>query len=314
MKSSNKYKIYQIATSGLLIALSIVLGIISKFVPFFRMPSGGGISLAMIPLTFSGLILGPIYGLVCGLAYSIFNMLIDGAFSWGLPSILLDYFLSYSSAAICGLFRKYFYQKKAWSIIVSLTLFTSLRFICHFFSGVLLFNPYFEETNKLFTLQAVSYSTIYNLGYLLPTLIVALFISLILSQPIFRLFNNSVFQVLGSKYSEEKEGKHNKENFLFYTSIISFICVLLSFVFKVTLNDISVNFGFFAIISVIISSLLFVYLTYLFINSEDQYYQVNIFNNKFTFSSFAIYFLCIIINIIIITLSILSICLSYSPN
>ena len=309
---SNKYKIYQVASSGLLIALSIVLGIISKFVPFFRMPSGGGISLAMIPLTFSGLILGPIYGLVCGLLYSIFNMLIDGAFSWGLPSIVLDYFLSYSSAFICGFFRKYFYKKKTWSIVTSLSIFITLRFICHFLSGVLIFNPYFEETNKLFTIQAVTYSSIYNLGYLVPTLIVSIFISLIIVQPIFKLFNNSIFQVLGSKYLNKENNDSTKEIVISYLSLVSLICLVLSFIFKVTLVDISVNFGFLSIISLSISTILFIYLIYLFNYSDDKYISgVNILGIRTNISTYSIYFINIVINTIFISISILSICFNF---
>ena len=309
---SNKYKIYQVASSGLLIALSIVLGIISKFVPFFRMASGGGLSLAMIPLTFSGLILGPIYGLVCGLLYSIFNMLIDGAFSWGLPSIVLDYFLSYSSAFICGFFRKYFYKKKTWSIVTSLSIFITLRFICHFLSGVLIFNPYFEETNKLFTIQAVTYSSIYNLGYLVPTLIVSIFISLIIVQPIFKLFNNSIFQVLGSKYLNKENNDSTKEIVISYLSLVSLICLVLSFIFKVTLVDISVNFGFLSIISLSISAILFIYLRYLFNYSDDKYIRdVKILGIRTNISTYSIYFINIVINTIFISISILSICFNF---
>lgn len=311
MKVSNKYKIYQIATSGLLLALSFVLGIISKFIPFFRMPSGGGISLAMIPLTFTGLILGPVYGLIAGLLYSIFNMLVDGAFSWGIPSLFLDYFLPYSSAAICGLFRSYFYKKKTWSIVVSLVSFVFIRFICHFLSGVLLFNPYFEETNKLFTLEAVSYSTIYNLGYLIPTLIVSLIVSLIISQPIFKLFNNSIFQVLGSKYFDKSENNLGREKLISYASILSLICLLFSYIFNIALKDIEVNLAFLSIISLSISTLLIVYIMILF-NNENKEYSIKFLKENINISLYDIYFINVLSNTVLMSLSIVSICVNYS--
>ena len=312
MKRSNKYQIYQIAISGLLLSLSFVLGIISKFVPFFRMPSGGGISLAMIPLTFSGLILGPVYGLVSGLLYGVFNMLVDGAFSWGFPSILLDYFLSYSSAFVCGFFSKYFYRKKIWSFIASLVLFILLRFICHFMSGILLYNPYVEEEGTLFSIPAIIYSTIYNIGYLLPTFIVSLLVSLIISQPIFNLLNNNIFITLGEKYEIKGSKKYSFDINSCLLVALSVISLLLSFIFKINLRDISINFGFLSIISLIIGVIVLIYCLLSTIFKKEELYNKNLNQIKIFKNNYYLYLTNIVLTIPIIMFSILSIVINYN--
>ena len=311
MKRSSKYQIYQIVVSGLLLSLSFVLGMISKFVPFFRMPSGGGISLAMIPLTFIGLILGPIYGLVSGFLYGTFNMLVDGAFSWGFASILLDYFLSYSSAFICGFFRKYFYKKRIWSIIVSLALFISLRFICHFLSGVILYNPYIEETGIIFSAPAVVYSTIYNLGYLLPTFIVSLLVSLIISEPIFKLFNNNIFIILGKKYLDDNKENNNIEIIMYYLLGLSLICLIFSNILNISLKDISINFSFLSIVSLVLSSLIFIYNLYLVSFKDEFTYSKETIRYILFQTNYKLYFYLTILSIPIISFSILSICFNF---
>ena len=311
MKKSDKYQIYQVVVSGLLLSLSFVLGMISKLVPFFRMPSGGGISLAMIPLSFVGLILGPIYGLVSGFLYGVFNMLIDGAFSWGFPSILLDYFLSYSSAFVCGFFRKYFYKKKIWSVVVSLSLFIVLRFFFHFLSGVILYNPYIDETGIMFSLPAVLYSTIYNLGYLLPTFIISLLVSLMIIQPIFRLFNNNIFLTLGKKYYDKENDHSSIEIILYYLTLISFVSMIISFAFNVSYDEMTINFSFLAIISLIISTYALINSVYLIYFRDENEYKKELIRYKVFKTNYRLHISNIILIIPIITLSITSICLNY---
>ena len=301
---NNKHQIYQIVMSAILLALSIVMGLLSKLIPFFRMPSGGSLSLSMIPLTLSGLILGPIYGLVTGFSYGLINMLVDGAFSYGPLCLLFDYFLAYASGFVCGFFRKYYYKNNVWSFVFALSSFILLRLLFHTLSGIIVFNDYLEETGKLFSAKAISFSLIYNASYLIPTFIVSLILLIMLSSTLFRLNKSHIFKILGEKYISDENEKYIYDIVLIYLLGLSLLSYIISLIpFSDDGNTILLSY-----VSLIISFIIIVFSSLLLLKKDIINYDTNqkirmkLFKNN--------YFLYIIldgISLIIYSISLISI-------
>ena len=114
--------------------------------------------------------------LVCGFIYGILQFVQD-------PYILtpatftLDYLLAFASISIMGLFSK----RKLNAITVSLGTTASIltRFVMHFISGILYFNHGSIWVN-LPAENAITYSLLYQVVYLIPDLIICLTAMLIL--------------------------------------------------------------------------------------------------------------------------------------
>ena len=86
---------------GILIALSLVLGMIKVF----ELPQGGSISLEMLPLLLFCVRWGVGWGFLGCFAFGVLQVFIQGAVSYGWQSILLDYVLAFGVIGIAGLGR-----------------------------------------------------------------------------------------------------------------------------------------------------------------------------------------------------------------
>ena len=172
-----KSKIYKIAFCGIMIALSTVLSICTRF---WEMPMGGEVNLCgMLPVMLIGYYFGTRYGVVACLAYSVIEMGVGlgSVLSWGLTpqvvvaSVLLDYILAYTALGFSGIFKEIWQKKKPLSqksafvtFLLGMIFCVVLRFVLHFISGVVLFSTWA-------TFQPVwLYSVAYNAGYLAPNL------------------------------------------------------------------------------------------------------------------------------------------------
>ncbi len=170
-------QILKIAAGGVLIALSVVLGLIRVY----KMPMGGSVTLAsMMPLVFGGLIFGPVWGLVIAMVRSVLDLLIDGV---SLPSawvLLLDYLLAFG---VVGFLPGFFAHPDRGSrpllgrialvshpkLILATVLALLGRFVFSFMSGVLLYGQYAPEG-----MSPVWYSFAYNMTYILPEMLLTL--------------------------------------------------------------------------------------------------------------------------------------------
>ena len=205
MGNSKKRNIYQITLSSLFLSLSVIFAAISKYVvPLFHMPNGGSISLVMMFLTLASLILGPFYGLFVSLSFSLINLTIDGGFSYNWMSIILDYLVAFSCSVVCSIYRKQYFEKKPQALIYALLSFAVLRFICHFFSGVLIeWNGDVGSLKPNFELKNVIYSITYNMSYILPSTIICAVCLISLAKPLF-ILNDTVMMKEICPYSEDK--------------------------------------------------------------------------------------------------------------
>lgn len=153
-----RLEIRKMSMSAMFVAISFILSLLTYGIP--KMPQGGSVSLEGLGIVISGLYLGPIYGFVVGMCYSLVNLLMDGAlYHWA--SLFLDYIIPFGLIGLMGgIFSKFYYKNKIWSFFVAVVLGFLCKYIASSFSGVLLFPQYAGDMNVYY------YSFIfYNLPY-----------------------------------------------------------------------------------------------------------------------------------------------------
>lgn len=169
MENQNKKQnIKKIALCGVMIALGTVLSFIKPYEP----PLGGGVTvLSMVPVAFLSCMLGLKWGFAASFVYSLIQLFISmgEVMSWGLSAgavvatFLLDYILAYTVLGFSGMFSK----KGALGIVAGVAIATVLRFLCHFATGVYIFDIWMpDDWNNIWL-----YSLCYNGGYMLPEII-----------------------------------------------------------------------------------------------------------------------------------------------
>lgn len=167
-ENSKKY-VYKITLSAVFIALAAALSLVK----IYKLPLGGSVTLlSMLPIVLLSCMLGIKWGIGSAFVYSIiqlgFGITIDGLFGWGLTplsligTIVLDYLLPFTLLGLGGLFSK----KGTIGIVTGTVLVLFLRFVCHLFSGAIIFDIWCEWENVWF------YSLCYNGSYMLPELII----------------------------------------------------------------------------------------------------------------------------------------------
>ncbi|MBR5239801.1 MAG: energy-coupled thiamine transporter ThiT [Clostridia bacterium] len=162
----------KLTTCALLIALATVLMWVSKLIPAPWL-QGGSITIAsMVPIVIAGILFGTKWGLSASIAYAIIQMLFGfyppptQTFGYFVLVVLLDYVIAFGVLGLSGFFYKLF-GKKGWAIPVSAAIVTTLRYVCHILSGILIWGVYAEAGQSVF-----EYSLIYNGTYMIPEIII----------------------------------------------------------------------------------------------------------------------------------------------
>lgn len=175
--------------TAIMVALAVLLDLIFKMIPLLKMPNGGSISIAMLPLILNGYRNGVKYGIIGGICYAIINFMLDGFF-WHWGSIIFDYLLAFGVLGLTGLFKELGKSKKYYILGIILVCF--IRYILHSLSGVIFFSEYaeswFNANNSSFAYGSVFlYSfVIYNGPYMLGSTIASVIIALPLHKLIYR--------------------------------------------------------------------------------------------------------------------------------
>ena len=172
---------------AMMLALAIVLSLLTPFQKI--LPFGGSITLvSMLPICIFSIKYGVGKGLGVSFLFAVFQFaqgtIKDGLFGWGLTPgmlitcILLDYFLAYTVLGFAGFARKKGLAGWITGVVIALT----MRFVCHFLSGVYVFG----STGKIWEqLDFVAenkyvYSLMYNGAYMLPEIILTVLVTVIL--------------------------------------------------------------------------------------------------------------------------------------
>ncbi len=167
MKQNAKKSIYKLTLSAVFIALSTVLSMIKVYEP----PLGGGVTLfSMLPIIMISCMFGVRWGLGVSFVYALGQMFISfgEVCSWGLSPLvlvmtfLIDYILAYFVLGFGGIFAK----KGYIGMCIGTALAVFLRFVCHYITGVFIFDIWCEWENVWI------YSLCYNGGYMLPEIVI----------------------------------------------------------------------------------------------------------------------------------------------
>ncbi|MBE6727956.1 MAG: proton-coupled thiamine transporter YuaJ [Ruminococcaceae bacterium] len=164
--NSKQKSIYKITVCAVMIALGTVLSLIKVW----EMPLGGSITpLSMLPNAFISVMYGLPWGLVAAFVSSALQLFLSlgEVLSWGLTpasligTLLLDYIIAYTVVGFAGIWRKNGYM----GVCIGTAFAIILRFICHYISGVIIFDIWCPWANVWV------YSLCYNGAYMLPELI-----------------------------------------------------------------------------------------------------------------------------------------------
>lgn len=169
-------KLQILAEGAVMAALATVL----SFIPIIQMPWGGTVTLlSMLPIVIFSIRRGLKAGFAVSLLYGLIQFAqgaMKGLFGWGLtPAMLiacifLDYIGAYAVLGIAGIFRKRKFPGWMGGIVLAV----GLRFVCHFLSGVVIWQSAGELWTGFSTDNTYLYSFLYNGFYMLPELILTL--------------------------------------------------------------------------------------------------------------------------------------------
>lgn len=156
----------KLTISAIMIALATVLSLVT----IWKMPLGGSLTLfSMLPICLLSIIYGIKWGFACSFVYALGQLALSIAevVSWGLTptslvgTIFLDYIIPFTLLGLAGLFA----SKGIAGNIVAITVALFSRFVCHFVSGIIIFDIWCEWSN------VPLYSFCYNGTFMLPELI-----------------------------------------------------------------------------------------------------------------------------------------------
>lgn len=157
------------------IALITALSFVLSQLRLFRMPQGGSITLAMVPLIVLALRRGVKPAMVAGVLLGFARLLYD-PFIVHYAQVLLDYPLPYALLGTAGFFRR--------SPLVAVPTAAAIRFVPHVLSGVIFFGAYAPEG-----ISPWWYAITYNASFLIPETLLTLAVIRILwtRQELFRV-------------------------------------------------------------------------------------------------------------------------------
>ena len=90
----NRLYLRCLCEGAMMLALAQILG----YLRFYRMPYGGSITLAMVPLIFFALRWGVKQGLLVSFIYGVMQLLLDGGYAYTWQSMILDYLVAYTQS------------------------------------------------------------------------------------------------------------------------------------------------------------------------------------------------------------------------
>ena len=178
MNANSHHKLRALCEGAIFVAMAQVLG----YLKFFSLPTGGSITLGMLPIFLFCARWGFGPGMLASFSYSLLQLLLDGAYAWGWQSIVGDYLLAYTLLGVAGLFHRN-RNGLFWGI-----LFGGLaRYLVAWVVGATIWGEYMPESFFGMTMTSPwIYSALYNASYLVPCLLLCLLVGLLLKKPLDR--------------------------------------------------------------------------------------------------------------------------------
>lgn len=183
MKTNTK----KIAESAMLIAIGTVLTLLTFQGPWAL---GGGITFcSMLPLVILAQRYGTKWGILSSLVFSIIQIFLGLNNVQYAPTalsaagiVLFDYILAYSVIGFSAGFNKLIKNRRT-SIIIGIVVTFFARFLCHFISGLIIWEVLFP--NELGWAPPV-WSLAYNASYMVPEILITSIVAFISFKPLKR--------------------------------------------------------------------------------------------------------------------------------
>ena len=172
MKNNSHLQLRALCEGAVMVALAQILG----YVKLFSLPSGGSITVNMLPIFIYCARWGLAPGLLASFSLSLLQLLLDGAYAWGWQSIIGDYIVAYSVLGLAGLFHK---RKNGFFMGIAVG--GLARFLAAWVVGAVVWGEYMPDS--FFGMTMVSpwvYSALYNGSYLLVNLALCLLLGLLM--------------------------------------------------------------------------------------------------------------------------------------
>ena len=173
MTTNSHTRVRMLTEGAVMIALAEVL----SFLPLYKMPWGGSIDLAMLPIILFCVRWGLGPGLVASFAHALLQTLFEGGIAIGWQSIIGDFLVAYTVLGFAGLFKGKFVTATVVACV--------LRFLVHYVVGATIWAEYMPET--FFNMTMTSpwiYSALYNGSYMLVDMVIILVIGALLWKPL----------------------------------------------------------------------------------------------------------------------------------
>jgi len=169
-------KLRMLVEGAMMIALAYILSLIK----IWEMPSGGSVTAgSMLPILIYAFRWGGAQGVFVGMVSGLIQFILGPKWSVHIISILFDYIFAFGALGVVG-----FLAKKNASLIravIGIVIGIGLRFVCSVISGVVVFASYAPAGQS-----PLVYSMGYNASYLVPELVISVFIFVFLYKPLKR--------------------------------------------------------------------------------------------------------------------------------
>ena len=156
-------------------AILIALAEILSFLPLYKLPWGGSIDLAMLPILIFACRWGFGPAMLVSCTHAVLQTLFEGGIAIGWQSIVGDYLVAYSVLGLAGIFKGKF--------CLGATVACAARFLVHYVVGATIWAEYMPE--RFFGMTMTTpwfYSALYNGAYMIPDLALILVAYLLLSK------------------------------------------------------------------------------------------------------------------------------------
>ena len=154
-------------------AILIAAAEILSFLPLYKLPWGGSIDFAMLPIILFCVRWGFGPGMVAATAHAVIQTIFEGGIAIGWQSIIGDFLVAYMVLGVAGLFKGKF--------VPATLVACSLRFLVHYVVGATVWAVYMPENFFGMTMTTPwFYSALYNGAYMLPDMVMILVVYVLL--------------------------------------------------------------------------------------------------------------------------------------
>lgn len=198
---NKRYAAKRLAFAGISVAMSFVLAMI-KFKP---VQYGGSVTLAsFVPILLYAYVYGAADGFLVGLIHGLLNF-VESPYILTPATFILDYLLAFVGVGVMGFFGKMKRKNKAaLPVVLGCVSVFSLRFIAHFFSGVIFFlqDAVWVSLPAWAMSNAFAYSFVYQCVYIPADALIATGVLITLAK-------TGVLDKLTKLMNPKKNGEHS---------------------------------------------------------------------------------------------------------